>query len=400
MNFEQKVERQPDREGEDFDLIDLMIALAKKKKFIIGFTLAVGILAAGVSVVLPNVYRANTKILPPQQSQSGAAALLSQLGGIAGAVGGATGLKTPNDLYIGMLRSRTIGDKLVTKFDLKTSYDVDTMEKARKKLEDQTDIVSGKDGIITVTVEDKNQQRVASMANAYVEELTKLSRVLAVTDASQRRMFYENQLERAKNNLASAEMKLKAAIDTTGVISVDGDSRAIVENIGRLRAQISAREIQLNSMAAYMTTDNPAYKRVQEELQSTRGELSRLENGNAASGAAAGGAGTGKREGLESIKFLRDVKYYQMLYELLAKQYEVARLDEAKDPSVIQVLDPAEVPERKIKPNRTILVIVATTFALFVAILWTLFAEIKQRALRAPRTAAQLAELKAYLKFR
>jgi uncharacterized protein involved in exopolysaccharide biosynthesis len=400
MNLEQNVVRQSNREEDDFDLIDLMIALAKKKKLIIVFPLVIAILAAAISLVLPNIYRSSTKILPPQQSQSGASALLSQLGGVAGMAAGVAGLKSPNDLYIGMLRSRTIADKLISRFDLKTTYDVDTMEKARKKLEDQTEIVSGKDGIITVSVEDKGQKRVASMANAYVEELTKLNHVVAITEASQRRMFFENQLELAKNNLAAAEVKLKGAIDTTGVVSVDADSRAIVENIGRLRAQISAKEIQLSAMTAYITPDNPSYKRVQEELRSTRAELARLENGRVAATDSIDQAPGNKKEGLESIKLLRDVKYYQMLYELLGKQYEVARLDEAKDPSIIQVLDSAIMPERKSKPNRAILVIVSTTLALFAAILWALFSEVKRRALRAPRTAAQIAELKTHLKFR
>lgn len=400
MNFEQNGAGQSDREKSGFDLFDLTIALAKKKKLIIGLPLVAAILAAGVSMILPNVYVSNTSILPPQQSQGGAAAMLSQLGGLAGAAAGLTGLKAPNDLYIGMLRSRTVADKLIARFDLKTVYDADTMEIARKKLGEHTEILSGKDGIITVTVEDRDQKRVATIANAYVEELTTLSRVLAVTEASQRRVFFEKQLERAKDNLAGAEVKLRGAIDSTGVVSVDSDSRAIVENIGRLRAQISAKEIQLSAMSAYMTPDNPAYKRVQEELSSTRAELSRLENGRNTAAGATGQADGVKKEGLESIKLLRDVKYYQMLYELLAKQYEVARLDEAKDPSVIQVLDPAAVPERKAKPHRAMVVIVAAVLALFVALFWALAMEVRQRLLRAPKSAAQLAELKTYLKFR
>lgn len=400
MNFEQNVTRQPNREKDGFNVFDLLIALAKKKKLIIGFPLFVAILASVISGVLPSVYRSSTTILPPQQSQSGAAALLSQLGGIAGAAAGISGVKSPNDLYVGMLRSRRVADKLISRFDLKTEYKTDSLEKARKRLEDQTDIVSGKDGIITISVEDIDQKRVALIAGAYVEELVALSRVLAVTEASQRRIFFESQLERAKNNLAAAEVKLKSAIDTSGVASVDSDSRAIVENTGRLRAQISAKEIQLSAMSAYMTSDNPAYKRVQEELISTRAELSRLENGRGIDGMTSDQRGGNKREGLESIKLLRDVKYYQMLYELLAKQYEVARLDEAKDPSIIQVLDSALVPERKSKPNRTILVLVSTIMALFAAIFCALAAEVKNRLLHTPKIAAQIAELKACLKFR
>lgn len=383
-----------DESEKGFNLFDLIVALARRKKLIIGFPIVVAALAAGVSMVMPSVYQASTKLLPPQQSQSGAAALLSQLGGVAGAAAGVAGIKAPNDLYIGMLKSRTVADRMIAKFDLKKSYDADTLEKARRRLEEQTEIVSGKDGLISITVEDKNQQRVASMANGYVDELIKLTRSLAVTESSQRRIFFEQQLEQAKNNLAAAELKLKGVLDTTGIVSVDSDSRAIVETMGRVRAQLSAKEIQLNSMTAFVTTNNPEYKRVQEELSSLRAELARLENGRPATA----GAENNKQVGLSGIKLLRDVQYFQMLYDLLAKQYEVARLDEAKDPSIIQVLDPAIDPERKIKPNRTILVLVSTVLAFLAALALALFLEIKQRAMMVPKTAMRIAALKSNLR--
>lgn len=383
-----------DESEKGFNLFDLIVALARRKKLIIGFPIVVAALAAGVSMVMPSVYQASTKLLPPQQSQSGAAALLSQLGGVAGAAAGVAGIKAPNDLYIGMLKSRTVADRMIAKFDLKKSYDADTLEKARRRLEEQTEIVSGKDGLISITVEDKNQQRVASMANGYVDELIKLTRSLAVTESSQRRIFFEQQLEQAKNNLAAAELKLKGVLDTTGIVSVDSDSRAIVETMGRVRVQLSAKEIQLNSMTAFVTTNNPEYKRVQEELSSLRAELARLENGRPATA----GAENNKQVGLSGIKLLRDVQYFQMLYDLLAKQYEVARLDEAKDPSIIQVLDPAIDPERKIKPNRTILVLVSTVLAFLAALALALFLEIKQRAMMVPKTAMRIAALKSNLR--
>jgi uncharacterized protein involved in exopolysaccharide biosynthesis len=238
---------------------------------------------------------------------------------------------------------------------------------------------------------------VAKLANAYVEELLDLTKVLALTEASQRRMFYERQLEQTKNNLAKAEMTLKGALDTHGVISVDGDSRAVVETIGRLRAQISAKEIQLGSMQAFVTRNNPEFKRVEEEAASLRAELSRLENGRPATEAQRA-AGENKQAGLENIQTLRDVKYHQMLYELLAKQYEVARLDEAKDASVIQVLDSAIEPERKSKPLRGLMVLMGAVLGLVAAIAWAFVIESKERALQNPERAAQLAKLKAYLR--
>jgi uncharacterized protein involved in exopolysaccharide biosynthesis len=381
-------------EATELDLIEILIVLAKHKKKIFFLPIMATVIAIATTFVMPNVYRSTAKLLPPQQTQSGAAALLSQLGGLGGAVAGGAGLKTPNDLYVGMLRSRTIGDKLIAKFDLKKVYDTDSQEKARKKLEENTTIVSGKDGFITIEVDDEDRKRVAQIANAYVDELTSLNKTLAVTEASKRRLFFQQQLELAKDNLAKAEVTLKGSLDTHGVISVDTESRAIVETMARLRAQISAKEIQLGSMDAFVTTSNPEYRRTQQELISLRAELSKLENGRPQ---AADNDGN-KEAGLENIRVLREVKYNQMLYELLAKQYEAARLDEAKDPSIVQVLDPAVQPEKKFKPRRALIGLLAAGIALLVAIGWAFVVEMKERVLHSTDGAEDWRRFVSYLR--
>ncbi|MDB5963117.1 MAG: hypothetical protein JWP59_4411 [Massilia sp.] len=383
----------------EMTVLDLLIVIAKHKKLVIGLPMVAGIVAAAVSFALPNVYRASTKLLPPQQAQSGAAALLSQLGGAASMVAGAAGIKNPNDMYIGMLKSRTVADRIVHKFDLQKVYDEETLEKTRRVLEENTTVLAGKDGLISIDVEDKDPKRVAQMANAYVAELTDLTKVLAVTEASQRRLFFERQLELAKDNLAKAEMTLKRTLDTRGVISVDSDSRAIVETVGRLRAQISAKEIQLSSMQAFVTTDNQEYRRAREELNSLRNELSKLENGRPELSTGSGGD-VKNQVGLENIKTLRDVKYFQMLYELLAKQYEVARLDEAKDNAVIQVLDPAVPAEQKSRPKRAIIILMSMLAGFFAALGWSFVVEIKARALAIPEGRARWARLKTLIAFK
>lgn len=360
------------REG-DFTPADVLIILAKNKKLIIFFPLVAVIVAIVVTLLLPNVYKASVTLLPPQQAQSTTAAILSQLGGVAGAAAGVAGLKNPNDLYVGMLKSRTIANSLIEKYDLKKVYDLESLEKTRAALESNSLISSAKDGLITITVEDKNQKLVAKIANSYSEELLKLTRTLAITEAAKRRLFFEQQLTMAKNNLATAEMLLKSALDVRGVISVDSDSRAIVETVSRLRAQVSAKEIQLNSMDVFVTKNNQEYKRIRAELISLRAELSKLENGRV--GEVTPAQNLNNQAGLENIKILRDVKYYQMLYELLSKQYEAARLDEAKDSSIIQVLDPATEPERKSGPKRAIIVIATFVGAFLAALIWALLRE-------------------------
>lgn len=388
---------QPGRD--ETSVIGLLIVLAKRKKFIAGVTLGAAAISLAVSLALPDVYRATAKMLPPQQAQSGAAAILSQLGGAAGLAAGVAGIKNPGDLYVGMLKSRTIADRLIAQYDLKKVYDTELSERARQRLEDNTSVTAGKDGIITIDVEDRDRKRVAALANSYVSELERLNSTLAIGQAAQQRLFYQKELETAKNNLATAETSLKKGLDANGVISVDVESRAIVETVGRLRAQISAKEIELNSLRPFLTNDNPTLRQVQEQLSSLRGELSKLENGRNDAGAADGKAPI-SQAGLKNISLLRDVKYYQMLYELLAKQYELARLDEAKDPSLIQVLDRAAEPERKFKPKRALIVLLSTLFALFFSLVWAFGQEVKRRALESPETASQWAALKSHLGLR
>jgi uncharacterized protein involved in exopolysaccharide biosynthesis len=376
-------------------VMGILIVLAKYKKLIVGLPLAAGVISIALSFAVPDVYQSATRILPPQQAQSSASALLSQLGGVAGAAGGLAGLKNHNDLYVAMLKSRTVAERLINRFNLRHVYEQKSTERTIKRLENDTVITAGKDGFVLIEVEDENRDLAAQLANGYVEELNKLSKGFALTEAAQRRLFFERQLETAKNNLASAEASLKGAIDAHGVVSVDAESRGLLETVSQLRAQVSAKEVELNSMQAFVTKNNPNYKRVEKELSSLRLQLTTLENGR---GDALSEKALGKPGGLENIKRLRDLKYYQMLYELLAKQYEAARLDEAKDPEIIQVLDPAVPAERKFKPKRLLLGILASSIALFVAIFFAFTREAKHRMLQSSKGAAQWAVFKTYLK--
>jgi uncharacterized protein involved in exopolysaccharide biosynthesis len=381
----------------DSSLFELLLILAEYKKRLVVLPLAAAVIAAGVSMALPKVYEATTKLLPPQQNQSGAAALLSQLGGAAGLAAGMTGVKNPGDVYIGMLKSRTIADRLIAKFNLKKVYETDSLEIARAALEKNTTITAGKDGLINIQVEGKNKQLVAPLANGYVSELIQLNKVLAVTEAGQRRMFFEQQLEMAKDNLAKVESELKGSLDRRGVISVDAESRAMLETVARLRAQASAKEIQLNSMTAFVTQDNPQYKQAAEELASLRTELAKLENGRGAGSSDNEASTSSGQNGFKNIKLLRDVKYNQMLYELLAKQYEVARLDEAKEPSIIQVLDSAVEPERKSRPRRILIVLLSAVVGGLVAVLSAFGSRARRNFLKTEQGQAQWREFKLLL---
>ncbi|MBC3868946.1 lipopolysaccharide biosynthesis protein [Undibacterium oligocarboniphilum] len=358
--------------------MDILLMLAKHKKKIILYPIGFAVAGLLVSLILPNAYKANTKILPPQQSQSTASAMLSQLGGLAGGAGVALGLKSPNDLYIGMLKSRTITDKLIQRFDLQKRYGAKFLESARKQLDGNASIVSGKDNIISIDVEDKDPKIAAAIANAYVEELMALTGKFALTEASQRRIFFEKQLELTKDKMISAEMSLANTMSSKGMLSVDAQSKAVLETVARLRAGISAKEIQLKSMQAFVTQNNNEYKRANQELLGMRQELAKLENGSQPANES--DAVKVKDGSVNNMQTLRDVKYYQMLYELLVKQYEVARLDEAKDAPLIQVLDKAVEPEYKVKPQRSLITIAAAFFGLMLSFIIAFVSEALNRS--------------------
>jgi len=161
-------------DDDEIDLLDLLIVLAKHKKMIIGVTFVAALLAVGSALLMTNIYTGTAKILPPQQNQSSASILLSQLGGLAGLAGGSLGIKNPNDLYVAMLKSRNITEKIAKRFDLQKVYEQETLTGTLKALEGNTSITSGKDGVITIEVDDKDPQSAANMANAFIEELDKL----------------------------------------------------------------------------------------------------------------------------------------------------------------------------------------------------------------------------------
>src|SRR5438876_4868775 len=392
----------PTTDADEVSLLDLLIVLAKHKRVVLGVPLVAGVVAAIISLLMPNIYTGTTRILPPQQSASAASALLNQLGGpfgvLLGVTGGAAlGLRNPNDLYIGMLKSRTVADNLISRFELDKVYGEDRLSDVRKRLERETTIGAGRDGIITIEVDDKDPKRAAELANAYVEELMKLTKVLAVTEASQRRLFFERQLLQVKDNLTAAEMTARQGLQKGGLAQVDAQGRSMIEVTARLRAQISAKEVQIGSMRTFAAEGNPELQRTQQELEALRRELARIEG---SSPIAAGGKGEASgSSGLDNLGRLRDVRYYEFLYELLAKQYELAKIDEAKDATIIQVMDKAIEPELRSRPKRSVIVTLVSLVAGVLGILTALGMEGLARTFSERRGAERARILRSYLRW-
>jgi tyrosine-protein kinase Etk/Wzc len=365
----------------DFGLLDLLILLCRRKQLLLRSTLAAAVLSMAVAFLLPNRYTATANILPPQQSPSLASSLIGQmgpLGSVAALAQKDLGLKNPNDLYIAMLRSRTVEDALIHRFGLLQVYRARKMSEARHDLETASGIALGKEGLVTIAVEDHDPRRAAEMANAYVDELRRLTQDFAVTEASQRRLFFERQLQLAKNNMADAEQALKHAEQKTGIIEPEGQAKIILESVVKLRAAIAAKEVELESRRLFSTEQNPDLVLGEQELSGMRAELSRLEKrGPASETEISPGslpAGDVPEAGLEYLRKLRDLKYAETIFELLARQYEAARLDEARNAAVIQVLDPAIEPDRKSGPPRTLIVSLTTLAALFGSAGWVIAA--------------------------
>jgi uncharacterized protein involved in exopolysaccharide biosynthesis len=385
--------------GEPYEshVLDLLIILSRRKQIILRTTLAAAVLSAIVSLLLPNRYTATTNILPPQQSQSLAASMIGQLGALGPMAAMAQkdlGLKNPNDLYVGMLRSRTAEDALIRRFDLLRVYRDKTMSDARQDLENASSIVLGKEGFVTISVEDKDRSRAPQIANAYVEQLRKLTQDLAVTEAGQRRLFFEQQLELAKNNLAEAEQALKETEQKTGLIQLDGQAKAIIESVVKLRALMAAKEVELHAMRLFSTEQNPDVLLREQQLSGLRAQLALLEKQSGGPADVQVPTGSVPEAGLQYVRKLRDVKYAETMFELLAKQYEAARLDEAKTAAVIQVLDPAIEPDRKSSPPRIWIVVIVTLLAFLGSVGYILSAEALCRLRMNPDVDARWTALK------
>jgi len=351
------------RPNREVSALGVLLLVARNKRMIAAWTLAAAVAGIAVSLLLPKSFTGVTRILPPQQGQSTAALMLGQLGGGLGALAGGAIGKGPSDLYIGMLRSQTVADALVERFKLKELYDEKYVVDARAQLAKDSRFSSEKSGIITIQADAGDPKMAADLANAYVEQLYKLTSTLAVGEAAQRRAFFERHLQQTKEKLAESEVKMRQAIESGGLVSVDAQGRAAVETVARLRAQMSAKEIQIGAMKAYATPSNPDLQRAERELSSMRQELSRLESGTPAGDAAGGDA-----KGIGNIRLLREVKYNEVMFELLAKQYEMARVDEAKEAPLVQVLDRATPPEKKSGPKRAQIVMLATMAGFFASV--------------------------------
>jgi tyrosine-protein kinase Etk/Wzc len=384
-------------DDDEVGIMDFLIVLAKHKALTLVLPFIVAVIAAGYSLRLPNTFTANTKLLPPQSQSVSLAQQIGGLAGLAGLIGGSPG-KGTGDLYVAMLKSRAVADNLIQRFGLMKQWEINAEHPgdAYGKLEGVTTILTGKDGTISIEVSDVDPKQAADIANAYVDELLKLTSIIAVTEASKRRLFFERQLAQAKENLSKAENAARQGLQGGGgLVKVDEQGRAMVEVTARLRGQITVKQVQIGAMRAFAADRNPDLLAAQQELESLKNELAKAEG-------SAGGAKPEKAngQGIDNLGLLRDVKYFEVIYELLARQFEIAKIDEAKDGAIIQVLDKAIVPDRRSGPKRTYIVLMSAVLAGFFGLIIAFAIDSFGRSKQNPRQLSRLQTLKGYLKFR
>lgn len=378
-------------------LLKLLIILAKNKKSIFFIFLVGTALGALIAFLMPVSYKATAQILPPQ-GQGGSSALLGQLGGALGGIaGGSLNVKSASDTYVGMLGSRTVKDAIIKKFDLQKLYGTNFATDTRNALTAASNFNAGKDGMIGVEVVDQSPERAADMANAYVAELQKMTQTIAVTEASQRRLFFEKQLDQAKNRLADAEVALKEIQEKSGLIQLNSQADAIIKAAAQLKGEIAAQEVALGALRTFATPNNPEYIRLQQQIVGLKAQLSKVETGiNLGKGDISVSTSMVPEAALEYVRKLRDVKYNEAILEMLAKQFELAKIDEAKDSSLVQVLDSAVVPDKKYKPSRVTIIVLLALFSLIIGIGAAIAREVVRELKLNPNNSGSLSELRKY----
>jgi tyrosine-protein kinase Etk/Wzc len=369
-----------DLDDDEISLLDLLQVVVENLRFLVLGSLTAGLFALGISYLITPSFTATTKIMPPQQQQSSAAALLQNFGALGGIAG--IGIKNPSDQYIAFLQSRMLQEPLIKRFKLMERYEMELAEDARVALIGRVRISTGKDGLITISVDDANPAFAAELANAHVSELSELLSRLAITEAQQRRAFFEKQLTNAKDNLIKAEL----ALQTTGVNAgaLKANPAAAVGGLALLQANIAAQEIKVASMRGYLAESASDFKQAMTELSALRTQLRRAEQSQSPS-----------RTGDNNyISKYRDFKYYETLSELFAKQYEVARIDESREGALIQVLDVAVPPLRKSNTKKSHVAVIATLAAGFFLLLFVFLRQAIYNAVEDQANAHRLALLR------
>ena len=369
-----------------------LVLLGARRRLIAGGILAAALFAALVALIIPVTYTATTVILTPQTMPSSAAALLGELSslGSLASLAGDNQFKSPSDTFLGVLSSRSVADALIQRFDLQHVYRKHTLVDTRKALAKQTHIEVTKGFLIRISVEDRDVRRATALANGYVDALYGVNKQLALTTGSQRRLFLEQQLDAERVLLAQSEDSFQQIQQQTGMIQLAGQTEITLRSIAQIRAAMAAKQVEMQLLRTTATEQNVQLQQLENEVGALKGQLAKAETSAGSDDDYFIPAGRIPHTGLEYLRRARELRYHEALFEMLAKQYEAARLDEAKSPPIIQVVDKAIPPDKKSWPPRTLLVMLAALGAAFVLCGGVLLGERWKHVAAAPVNAEHL----------
>lgn len=333
---------------EGISLGELLAPLLDRWATLVAGSLLAGVVALGITYLIAPTFTARTSLLPPQQQQSLASSALASLGALGGLAGAP---KSPADQYVALMQSTTVANRLIDQFELMRAYEAKLRVDAQRELERNARFSVGKkDGLIVIEIDDRSPQRAADIANQYVEELRRMTSVLAVSEAQQRRVFFEGQLKEVRDQLVRAQLALQASGFNQGALRAE--PKAAAEGYARLKAELTANEVRLQTLRGSLSDNAVEVQQQLTTVNALRSQLSQLEQANVVAG------------GPNYIGKYREFKYQETLFELFARQYEIARVDESREGALIQVVDAATPPERKSKPKRAFIAVSATIGAM------------------------------------
>lgn len=387
---------------DEINLLDLLLVLAKNKTMILGSMAAAFVIACIYTLTMPNIYTATARLLPPQQEKGGLSAMMASGMGDLAALAGISAGGSSGEMYVGMLQSRTVADAIIERFKLMEKFEWETRMGAYSALSGKVNVSADKKtGFITINVDDEDPKFAADLANAYVDELKNLNVLFNLNSVGRERLFLEERLAVVKADLIKAENGLRDFQQSNKVIKIDDQATAVIEGIASLRGELASKEVELGVLLTSQTEQNPQVRALREGIGQLRAQLRKLEQSSAGKKVSEDifiAMSDVPDVGLQYARLLRDYKVQETLFELLTRQYEVSKINEARDTSALQVLDYAAVPDMKSKPKRSSLVLMATFVIGFVALLGAFFREFVKKMSEEDRQRWE--EIRGLMRFR
>jgi capsule polysaccharide export protein KpsE/RkpR len=369
-------------------ILEKMRLLWAQRRFIWHCVLAGLLVATLIAFLIPSEYESTARLMPPDSQQGGGLALMAMLGGgqnggsggLGALAGDLLGAKTTGAVFVAVMRSRTAEDRIIQRFDLKKVYWTRLEESARKRLEQNTAISEDrKSGVITVTTSDHDAKRAAAITGAYIEELDTLIAQLNTSAAHRERVFLEERLDKIKVDLESAEKDFSQFASKNATIDISAQGRAMLEGAASLQGQLIGAESQLEGLRQIYSDNNIRVRSTQARIAELRSQLQKM--GGTSGGTAPASDQSATDNAYPTLRQLpilgvpyadkfRQLKVEEAVYETLTKQFELAKVQEAKEIPSVKVLDQPEVPERKSFPPRTLIIIAGTACSVLLGAAW------------------------------